>query len=171
MTPTACGNQAQIDAAAIGTLWAYQPIVISRNANNEIDAAIAKLAVDVSNITPSGWTPSSAPVAAVLSAPPQAVKKHGRTTGLTRGTVTGINATVLIRYDKGSARFVKQIVIKGLNGSAFSAGGDSGSLIVTDDAQNAPVALLFAGSSSSTIGNPIQDVLGAFGVTIIGGSP
>ena len=35
-----------------------------------------------------------------------------------------------------------------------------------DDGKNNPVALLFAGSSSTSIGNPIQQVLNAFGVSI-----
>jgi hypothetical protein len=42
-----------------------------------------------------------------------------------------------------------------------SAGGDSGSLILTNTSCAHPVALLFAGSSSTTIGNPIGDVLNA----------
>jgi hypothetical protein len=46
-----------------------------------------------------------------------------------------------------------------INSSTFSAGGDSGSLIVTNDANHNPVALLFAGSSTTTIGNPIGQVL------------
>src|SRR5262249_49153795 len=54
-----------------------------------------------------------------------------------------------------------------VNGSAFSAAGDSGSLIVTQAAAQ-PVALLFAGSSTTTIANPISDVTSAFGVTVVG---
>jgi hypothetical protein len=46
-----------------------------------------------------------------------------------------------------------------INSSTFSAGGDSGSLIVTNNASHNPVALLFAGSSTTTIGNPINEVL------------
>src|SRR5256886_12215949 len=47
-----------------------------------------------------------------------------------------------------------------IDSTTFSAPGDSGSLIV--NAQTAePVALLFAGDSTSTIGNPIQAVLAA----------
>ena len=38
---------------------------------------------------------------------------------------------------------------------------DSGSLILTNTTCAHPVALLFAGSSSTTIGNPISDVLNA----------
>ena len=42
--------------------------------------------------------------------------------------------------------------------NGFSAEGDSGSLIVTQDTAD-PVALLFAGSGSDAVGNPISDVL------------
>jgi hypothetical protein len=61
--------------------------------------------------------------------------------------------------------YTNQVVI---NSSAFSAGGDSGSLIVTSDSAQ-PVALLYAGSSSSTIGNPIQHVVSALGISFVGG--
>ena len=86
-----------------------------------------------------------------------AVQKYGRTTALTDGVVTAIAASVIVRYDAGQARFDGQIIIEGTNGS-FSAGGDSGSLVVVTGT-NDPVGLLFAGSSSITIANPIDDVL------------
>jgi PKD repeat protein len=54
--------------------------------------------------------------------------------------------------------------------SDISEGGDSGSLIVTNDADNKPVALLFAGSATRTIGNRIDLVLQRFGVTVDDGS-
>ena len=167
MTDQACGSQYEIETAVIGTLSDYVPIVFSRTANNTVDAAIALTSPDqVGTATPGGGygTPSSTIVQATLG---QLVQKYGRTTNLTKGQVTGVNATVMIRYDKGQARFVKQVVIQGTNGS-FSAGGDSGSLIVTDDGNKSPVSLLFAGSSSSTIGNPIGLVLSEFLVTING---
>jgi len=164
MADQACGSQQEIDKAEVGRLVDYVPIVFSRTANNTVDAAIAGTSpAEVDIKTPAGGygTPSSTIAPAVLN---QAVQKYGRTTGSTKGKVTGVNATVLIKYDTGRARFVNQIVF-----SSMSAGGDSGSLIVTDDGNNSPVALLFAGSSSSTIGNPIGLVLSAFGVTIDGG--
>jgi hypothetical protein len=52
--------------------------------------------------------------------------------------------------------YTNQVVI---NSNSFSAGGDSGSLIVTNNTCHQPVALLFAGSSTTTIGNPIGEVL------------
>jgi hypothetical protein len=102
-----------------------------------------------------------------------AVKKSGRTTGLTTGTVTGLNATLTVAYPNGCgilptlrARYVGQIEF-----SYLSDSGDSGSLIV-ENASSCPraVALLFAGSSSSTIGNPIGAALTGLGVSMVSGS-
>jgi hypothetical protein len=108
-----------------------------------------------------------------------AVQKSGRTTGLTTGEVIALNVTVDVGFpiECGSnktnvARFVNQIRIGDGN---FSAGGDSGSLVVehgtVDSANGRPraVGLLFAGSSTSTLANPIDSVLGALGVTMVTG--
>jgi hypothetical protein len=94
--------------------------------------------------------------------------KYGRTTGQTKGRITGINATVNVGYDSGTARFVNQIIIQP---GSFSAGGDSGSLIVVQKGADArkPVGLLFAGSPLITIANPITAVLERFNVVIDGG--
>ena len=97
------------------------------------------------------------------------VQKYGRTTGLTVGRVTGIHATIDVGYRTGIARFEDQIVI---SGNGFSAGGDSGSLVVTKGALLAdrrPVGLLFAGATGSTLANPIGPVLERFDVHIDGG--
>lgn len=160
------GTSEQINNDTIGTLSNFVPIQFRIWANNTVDAAIAITdGGEVGKTTPSdGYgIPSSTTASAALN---MAVQKYGRTTSLTRGTVTGINATVLVSYWSGTARFVNQVLIQG-NGGSFSDSGDSGSLIVTQDG-NHPVALLFAGSSTVTIGNPINDVLNAFGVTIDG---
>ena len=164
MTAQACGSATEINNAAIGTLANYVPIQLSRKASNKVDAAIALLTTPPPASVPTicGYTPTTTPITAANN---MLVKKCGRTTGPTNGKVSGINATVVISYDKGAARFVNQIVVTGANGSAFSDSGDSGSLIVTQSG-NQPVALLFAGSPSTTIGNPIGLVLSAFGVQI-----
>lgn len=149
----------------IGTLADFEPIVFHPRARNKIDAAIASTTVGlVDNSTPSdGYgTPSSVTAEAYIG---QAVQKYGRTTGLSHGEVYAINSTVRVGYDSGTARFVEQILI--IPGT-FSAGGDSGSLIVTDDENCNPVGLLFAGSTSVTVANPIGAVLSRFGVTIDG---
>jgi len=149
---------------SIGSLKAFVPLNFSRTGTNTVDAAAAiTTASFVDNQTPSNGygTPSSTTKAAALN---MAVQKYGRTTVWTHGSVTGVNATIKVRYSKGrTATFVSQIVIAGSGGSSFSGSGDSGSLIVTDDGAKNPVGLLFAGSSSTTIANPIGAVLSQLG--------
>ena len=82
------------------------------------------------------------------------IRKQGRTTGYTEGTVTLMNATVDVSYGEDmQARFVGQVVA-----TPMSQGGDSGALIVERDSLNA-VGLLFAGSRRATIFTPMQTVL------------
>jgi len=117
-------------------------------------------------------TLSSQTVAASVN---QAVKKSGRTTGLTRSTVSGLNATVSVSYEDecaGSTAFTKtytgQIIIANRR-SKFLAGGDSGSLMVEDVSTNPrAVGLLFAGSTQTAVANPINEVLNFFGATMVG---
>lgn len=138
---------------------------MKRNANNTVDAAIAKFSGafgQTSLVADSTYTPTNTPIAATLG---MNVQKVGRTTGHTFGSVVGTNVTILVQYSRGVARFVNQIEITTPGG--FSAAGDSGSLIVLNGGSGPhPVALLFAGSSSSTIANPIGAVLNAFNVTV-----
>ena len=80
------------------------------------------------------------------------VQKTGRTTNYITGRITAINATVDVGYGGGRvARFFDQLVTTNI-----SAGGDSGSLVLTLD--NVAVGLLFAGSSVATIVNQIENV-------------
>jgi len=82
-----------------------------------------------------------------------AVKKSGRTTGLTFGEIIVLDALVDVQYEPGRIlRFDHQIITTNM-----SAPGDSGSLLLDDN--NLAVGLLFAGSESITVYNPIQDVL------------
>src|SRR5581483_1344700 len=91
------------------------------------------------------------------------VAKSGRTSGLTCSTVAAINLQVSIDYSPscGSNATAFTVVYNNqvdIISTSFSAAGDSGSLIV--DANTArPVALLYGGSSSDTVANPIADVL------------
>ena len=102
------------------------------------------------------------------------MKKSGRTTGLTASRIEALNATVSVGYttECGGPEFTTtfngQIIVTN-RGQQFIAGGDSGSLMV-EDVDNNPraVGLLFAGSSSIAVANPIGDVLDFFGVTLVG---
>jgi hypothetical protein len=118
-------------------------------------------------------TISATTVAATVG---QLVKKSGRTTGLTRSSVSGLNATISIAYDNecaGGAAFTKtftgQIVIKNSR-SKFLNSGDSGSLMVQDVTTNPKaIGLLYAGSSTTAIANPIASVLSWAGnATMVG---
>jgi hypothetical protein len=161
-------------ANKIGTLYDFVHIdfnntcdPVTKSGCNIVDAAIALTTKDkLGNSTPDNRTPSSTTVPASVG---QAVQKYGRTTSLTRGTVTGINAIVTVSYGaSGNAVFTDQIIIS--SSRAFLKAGDSGSLVVTDDTNANPVGLLFAGSGSGKMGiaNPIDPVLTALGVTIDG---
>jgi hypothetical protein len=89
-----------------------------------------------------------------------AVRKSGRTTGLTSGEITQVEATVQVSYGAaGTATFTDQLMA-----GPMSSGGDSGSAIL--DGSDRVVGLLFAGSSSTTILNRIQNVLEALNVVI-----
>jgi hypothetical protein len=162
----------QDPADAIGTLDTFAPINFS-GGDNTMDAAIALSSTgELDTRTPDdGYgTPSSDTKGAYVG---MKVQKYGRTTGWTQGEVAETNVTVDVCYEvRGlifcvkQARFVGQI---GISDGTFSAGGDSGSLIVTDDANNNPVGLLFAGGSTRTFANPIVAVLEAFDVSVDGG--
>ena len=151
--------------SSIGTLAQF--IRINFSGNNTVDAAIASTTDKlVGNATFTGGygVPNSTTKAATIG---MAVQKCGRTTGCTHGTVGSVGATIRVQYESGVATFVNQVVITG-NRGAFSKAGDSGSLIVTDNTDANPVALLFAGGQTTTIGNPIDAVLSALNVTIDG---
>lgn len=85
------------------------------------------------------------------------VVKSGRTTGVTRGYISTINSFVKVDYGSlGVLYFDDQIIIRPGN---FSRGGDSGSLVLNTDRY--AVGLLFAGSDSHTVANPINAVINA----------
>ena len=167
------------------TLFAFKPIDFS-GAANTFDAAIARsTTADLGFASPTddGYGPPSAQIFGdangdglfdnvndLLGLP---VQKYGRTTKLTHGQITGINGTVTVCYEVlyifciKSATFTNQLIV---DAAGFSGGGDSGSLIVTDNGSLNPVGLLFAGSSTQTIVNRIDLVLSYFNVAIDNGN-
>jgi hypothetical protein len=153
----------------IGSLYSFVPIDFSAGNSNTVDAAIViSSTAQLGNSTPANGygTPSSTTVAPSVGL---AVQKYGRTTQLTKGSISAINATVTVSYGNNeNATFVNQIIVT--TKGAFIKAGDSGSLLVTNNSAANPVGLLFAGNSSGTysIANPISAVLGSFGVTIDG---
>ena len=88
------------------------------------------------------------------------VQKTGRTTGYTSGKITQVDVTVQVDYDGQMVQFVDQFMATGM-----SAGGDSGSAVL--DMGGNVIGLLFAGSESATLINPIQAVLNALNVDLV----
>ncbi|HEX9340449.1 MAG TPA: hypothetical protein VF992_04680 [Thermoplasmata archaeon] len=157
------------DQDRIATLETFVPIVfdgfldfllslfgIARPVRNVVDAALGKPLndADVSDkILEIGSVSGTATGTIGMR-----VRKSGRTTGVTEGQITAVAATVRVFYGlTRTARFRDQLVA-----SALSQGGDSGSLIVDPD--HRAVGLLFAGSSNTTILNPIAEVERQLGI-------
>lgn len=155
-------------AQSVGTL-----VKVSSLPDSNVDCSVAQVIsgqVRTDGAILEIGTISSTTVGASIN---QAVKKSGRTTGLSSSKVSGLNATVSVAYENecaGGAAFTKtftgQIVIANSR-SKFLNAGDSGSLMVENVTANPrAVGLLYAGSSTSAIANPIGEVLQFIGTAL-----
>jgi hypothetical protein len=155
-----CADHLSTDKVA--DLSDFEPIKFD-GTNNYIDAAIALYSTtDVTCATLAGFYgyPGTTIVNPTVSL---AVKKVGRTTELTTGTISSINVTVNVGYSTGTAKFTGCFMTT----RKFTKSGDSGSLVVTNTTANSPVGLLFAGTNTGqAICCPITPVLTRFGATI-----
>lgn len=129
------------------------------NAFNRVDAAVARPLLQGSLLQQVLDIGQPAGVGqAELGMP---LRKSGRTTGTTRGELLAFDTTIDVAYSpKHSARFDGQLVA-----GPMSQGGDSGSLVFSGLSLDA-IGLLFAGSASTTIFSPLQDVLDALKVEL-----
>lgn len=117
----------------------------------QVDAALAR------PVSPDAIDPSIIGIGMIKGlAIPEigcSVQKSGRSSGYTRGRITVVGATVTVGFINGrNARFTNQIL-----SAKMGKPGDSGSLLL--DGANRAVGLLFAGSATTTIYNPIEEVL------------
>ena len=156
----------------VGGLTDFVPVTLDGPgpASNRVDVALARVDVpswrtvsDVDRLTFGGRILGVARSYDVqgdgsVEGSPR-VYKVGRTTGYTEGVVTNIAARVRIPYADGWATFVDQIVVEQTedNVGSFSDPGDSGSAVLNDSHE--VVGLLFAGSPSRTLINPIAPVV------------
>jgi hypothetical protein len=140
---------ANLFARVLGSKHQLQAFKNDLQASNLVDAAVARPLEDdliQDEIVDIGVVQGTAPAELLMS-----VRKSGRSTGLTTGEITVLDATVNVSYGVGrTVRFEDQII-----SGPMSAPGDSGSLLVAGDSLRA-VGLLFAGSDEATIYNPIQ---------------
>ncbi len=148
---------------AIAKLSEWKDILFGGPAN-DMDAAIAEV-IKAGDVNADILTIGRVAHPDMLPSLYQSVRKHGRTTLHTVGVIMDVSADLWVGYGMQRAWFENQIAVKGVGGS-FSAGGDSGSLIV-DAVLRRPVALLFAGGIDLTFGNPIAPVLAHFHVQIL----
>lgn len=154
----------------VATLFRFAALQTS---GNLVDAAVARLVpgikYDRSTIRGDGMLRGVRPTPVMSE---DRVLKLGRTTVLTRGKVTAAEFdNLVVEYDRGLLSFDDQIEIEGAGNEAFSAGGDSGSVIVDED--GLACALLFAGSDIGgtngmglTYANDIRKVLQALDVRL-----
>ena len=161
---------ADIPADYVAALSDWIPLEIG--GYSTVDAATAE--VIPGTVDPEGkileiGAISADTVSAFLDQP---VKKSGRTSGLTKGKVAGLDATVTVQYTDECAGesfltvFTGQILV---TPGKFLKAGDSGSLMVEGvEANPRAVGLLYAGSNRVAVANPINDVLAALGVTMVG---
>ena len=136
-----------------------------------LDAAIAGVA-DEAVVT--SWQGDSTdgfdtPTTTISPASGMKVKKFGRTTGLTTGTIEAFVPTPwILPYKSGkftaTVWFTDTWTVRSNDGDPIALPGDSGSLIVTEDGSSA-VGLLFAINNKGQYGimMPIEKVLSAFG--------
>ena len=163
-------NCSRNTANIVGRMDDFEPITFD-GSSNVIDAASAIMepGTIVARTPGNGYGfPSTTPA---LPLPGMLVQKYGRTTQYTHGRVFAVNAAIRVQYGSGRvATFRRQIGILPVEGEArFSAGGDSGSFVVTEPDRR-PLGLLFAGGGNQTFANPIQDVLTKFNITVDGES-
>ena len=153
------------NAQVVGTL-----VKLAALPNSNVDVGVALAAsgaVSTDGAILGIGTLSSTTRAAALRL---GVKKSGRTTGLTTSSVSGLNATIKVTYENecaGGTAFTKtftgQIVVTNRS-NKFLNSGDSGSLMVENVATKPrAVGLLYAGSSTTAIANPINEVLAFVG--------
>lgn len=162
LADTNCGTKT---FTIVGNLAQAAPLKTSN-----VDAALAQ--VVIGEVDQSGaildlfGAGQPAPPSATITTPAinQGVAKSGDATGVTCSSVNAIDLSVGVDYTtqcQGGTTFHvvfnHQIQIQG---GTFSNNGDSGSLVVTSDTAR-PVGLLYAGSSTGTVANPISDVLNA----------
>ncbi len=145
-------------AAFLWKLIFGRPVPQSPGGNNRVDCALAR------PLSPNLVLPEILAIGrptgtgtATLGTP---VQKFGRTTGYTQGQIIQIAVTASVDYEGRLA-----VVHDQLMAGAMSQGGDSGSAVL--DQQKRVIGLLFAGSDTTTLINPIQPVLNALRAEIV----
>jgi len=152
-------------ANQVGALESYIPITFSPPGGpvpNYADAAIASIDSGVEGL--NGWQFGEAGDYQVSGTTTvtegDTVRKSGRTTGITEGTVSYTNVNVWVDYgEPQDAYFVDQIAVQ----QPFSDSGDSGALV---DKDGSFVGLVFAGGGSYSIVCKASYIIAGLGISV-----
>ena len=143
----------------VAKLAGFKKFITGGDFVNHVDCAIAKptaarLADLVSEIKGLG-----VPKGTIKPKRGMKVVKVGRTTGKTTGEIRDVNFRFVLDYGKvGEVGFIDQVLC-----TRYTAGGDSGSLVIDQETGRA-VGLHFAGASGGSVFN---DVLKALDVKLV----
>lgn len=142
----------------IGVTYAVSPI--NFKGYNELDAAIAKAEVDVSdNILGDGVIIGTKEAYTLMS-----VEKTGRD-GYSKGRILTTLGTFKVNYESGNVALFRDVVVT----TPMAKPGDSGSILTHDErGYKYAVGLLFAGSDYLSLHLPIRKILCYFGVKFPG---
>ena len=161
------GGGSSPDGDVIGSLARFVTLHLDGSTPNRVDAAIAEIAPEVAvrrEICTIGRLRGVKRAVEGMK-----VRKHGRTTNYTEGTVEGIDFDWTIPYGTGYwALVVNQLFIEPTAGFAgFARPGDSGSVVVARNSRHA-VGLYFAGADDGSYGlaNPITEVCRVLKISI-----
>lgn len=129
---------------------------------NDVDCAIAEIdAARLDDINFSILGLKGAPKT-IKAERGMVVRKRGRTTGDTQGTVEDVNFRVVIPYPGvGDVGFRDQVLC-----TRYTKPGDSGSIVV-DKESGAIVGLHFAGANGGSVFNPIDQVTKALAIKFV----
>jgi hypothetical protein len=160
-----------------GIFESAAPMVYGAPANvnvaQNLDAALMRI-VDDSKVSAMQGGAYQTPTIIAPIADNMSVQKVGRTTGHTKGRVTGkiagfqsISYTIPELSQNFNVFFSEAWIVEGV-GSPFSEGGDSGSLVVgeLDNGDLASVGLVFAGNGTISLVVPLDLILSHFNATI-----
>lgn len=149
----------------VAALAAWVPITLETP--NRVD--IASAVIDEKTAFENAFLPlRNRPTPQGTAAPRVGARvfKVGRTSGLTVGQITAVEARVPnVGYGIGAAAFEGSLIIEGQGGSTFSAPGDSGSGIY--NLRGRLVGFLYAGDGTITLACPAREALGALELSVI----
>ena len=144
----------------IGRLYSFVPLIYGPFYANFMDVGVAytNLYSGVNIIGGIGKITTVGDNNDLINFP--AVKKVGRTSGITYGNVAAVHATIKVDYWYGrNTLFGNQIIT-----SLMGAYGDSGSVLL--DQNNHAQGMLFSGSATHTFFSPLDAILQTLGLEI-----